>query len=706
VRDSAVTEAPARLTERARRTLAGRAAPLVVLVLGCLFVAGAVHRLDAIYATDPGVFGSRQLAPQPIGVARTLGIPALDFLRNRVIASDFGHGICGQVRLGSLCRHRAPLHADDAAKNKLEGYARTTFARRTTDVTVTSWQERPKTVVAVTVARYESERAALRALRSTHARRLRVATRRGPRKHLARYAWLEGRRILVGIAVSAPTRADAVKRLKASRRDVRAYVETSRLATYEAIAIGPLLLVLALLFSVRTIAAVAVALAVVATALIGLAVALVGLILYIPYALVRGRRRKGRSSKTQPAQFRSGWGAQVRDLDGEIKRLAAENRSVMLALAGLVGFGIAVLTKSLFPGSLAWGSLLVVALYTPRTVRSDRAKRLIMLGRKAIRIVLVLTVLALLLGLTPIGLLSALRFQIVVIAVGTVILVEHWRGLITETAVGYAKWYEDIDMRSTVFLAGVGLVTIGAASLFLASTGDPDPSAHAVEKLLGIAGLFVASSAAAHVRAARDAAARERARRRATPHVLYLRSFGDDKLRVASPRLERRGLERLSWRRTELFEDVIARTLSTIGPVVAIARPGTGQRDLGAARDSIVVDDWLTAVKSYMSNAVLVAVVMGTSEGLVRELETLGDLGLLDRVCVFVPPVQGDDIGRRMDVLAQQASFSALWGAPTEDEDWRSRVVALASFHGERAVLTASTRTASAYRAVGADLRA
>ena len=169
---------------------------------------------------------------------------------------------------------------------------------------------------------------------------------------------------------------------------------------------------------------------------------------------------------------------------------------MVLALAGLVGFGIAALTTSLFLELLVWGSLLVVALYSPRTVRSEPGKRLIMLGRKAVRIVVDMTVVALLRELAPIGLLWDLRFQIVLVAVGTAILVEHWRGLVTETAVGYAKWYEDIDARSTVFLAGVGLLTVGAASLFLASTGDTDPSAQVSEKLLAVAGLFVASSSA------------------------------------------------------------------------------------------------------------------------------------------------------------------------------------------------------------------
>jgi len=703
VREGPVTEAPARLTKRARRSFAGRVGPAVVLALGCLFVVGALNRLDAIYANDPGVFDSRQLAPQPIAVAHSTVVPALDFLRNLFAKSHFGHEVCGEVRLGALCERRPSLRSDEAGKRNLERYGRSLFGHRAADVTVTSWQERPKCIVAVTVARYKSEHAARRALQATHARRVAVVARGISGKPLARNAWLEGRRVLVGILVSAPTRAGAAKQLKASRRDVRAYVATSRLASYEAIALGPLLLLLAALFSARVIGAVAVGLVVVASSLAALALALVGLLLYLPIALVRGRRRRPRASEASRDGPPSGEPrARVHDLDGEIKTVAAENRSVILALAGLVGFGIAALTTSLFPESLAWGSLLVVAVYSPKTVRSERGKQLIMLGRKAVRIVLALTVLALLLGLTPIGLLLDLRFQIVVVAVGTVILVEHWRGLVTETAVGYAKWYEDIDARSTVFLAGVGLLTVGAASLFLASTGDTDPSAQVSEKLLGVAGLFVASSAAAHVRAARDAAARERARRRATPHVLYLRSFGDDKLRVASPRLERRGLERLSWRRSELFEDVIARALSSIGPVVAITRPGTGQRDLGAARDSIVVDDWLTAVKGYMSNALLVAVVMGTSEGLVRELETLGELGLLDRVCVFVPPVDDEDIRQRMDVLERQASFSDLWGKLADDEEWRSRVVALTSFRGHRAVLTSSKRTASAYRAAAA----
>ena len=208
---------------------------------------------------------------------------------------------------------------------------------------------RPKKIVAVAVARYEDERAARRALRESRARRVVVTPRGFSGKPLARNAWLEGNRFLVGLAVAAPTRQGAVEQLRASRRDIRAYVGTSRLAAYEAIALGPLLLLLAALFSARIIAGVAIAVVVIVSSLAAIAVALVGLLLYLPIALVRGRRRRARSVTQNTERPTFGTSARVHDLEPEIKSLAAENRAVLLGLAGLVGFGIAALTTSALP---------------------------------------------------------------------------------------------------------------------------------------------------------------------------------------------------------------------------------------------------------------------------------------------------------------------------------------------------------------------
>jgi len=291
-------------------------------------------------------------------------------------------------------------------------------------------------------------------------------------------------------------------------------------------------------------------------------------------------------------------------------------------------------------------------------------------------------------GLAPYSLLDDPRVQLPCIALGLAVLIGEWRYLTAGAELAYAKWYEDIDARSTLFLVGAAVLMIGAGSLFLASNGNTDLGAQLQEKAFAAGGLLVALRASANVRASRDAARRDRARERGTPTVLYLRSFGDDKLTVVSTRKQRIGLERLSWRRRELFEDVIAKSLSRVGPVVAIAKPGTGQRDLGPARDSIVTEDWLGAVKVYMGEALLVAVVIGSSEGLVRELETLGKLGLHDRLCLFMPPVSDIEVARRLAVLGRQQGYSNTWGALRDGK--KHKILALTSIGTAQCVVTAA----------------
>jgi hypothetical protein len=66
-------------------------------------------------------------------------------------------------------------------------------------------------------------------------------------------------------------------------------------------------------------------------------------------------------------------------------------------------------------------------------------------------------------------------------------------------------------------------------------------------------------------------AARELIRRDTRPMVLFLRSFRDDGLRLRTAALGRRSVtEALDPRRYDLFEEMLARHLSTVGPVVAL----------------------------------------------------------------------------------------------------------------------------------------
>lgn len=71
------------------------------------------------------------------------------------------------------------------------------------------------------------------------------------------------------------------------------------------------------------------------------------------------------------------------------------------------------------------------------------------------------------------------------------------------------------------------------------------------------------------------------------PHILYLRSFDEDKVRMPAT-LTRRGLfERLSPVRSRRFEEVLVQCLTEFGPVIALSPPGTTLAALGAAKLSL-----------------------------------------------------------------------------------------------------------------------
>src|SRR5262245_8841507 len=396
---------PRPLTERTRRSLGSRVAPAAVLVLGCIFIAVALSRLDGVYASDPGVYRSRQLAPKPIAFAHSLLLPVAEAGRNAFAKSSFGGNVCTNVAVpDSICKSRPLPDTNDARREALECQARRLFGRGSSDVTVTGWEEQSKRLVAVTVAVYADERATARALRASRSRRVVNSVKKAVGTPIARSAWFEGERVLVGMLVTAPTRAAAREQLRDSRGDVRAYVATMRFLSYELLAIGPLLLLFALVFGGRALGVLAFGAAFAVFSLAAIAVLLVGLILYLPIVFVRrrwGRRPPRLRLPRSPFGTRPlmSSGAGVQSLDGEINSVAAENRSVMLVVAGLVRFAIALLTRSLFPASLAWGSLLLVALYSPTDFR--RGSRWIVRGRKVVRVLVLVTAAGVLLGVSP-----------------------------------------------------------------------------------------------------------------------------------------------------------------------------------------------------------------------------------------------------------------------------------------------------------------
>lgn len=185
------------------------------------------------------------------------------------------------------------------------------------------------------------------------------------------------------------------------------------------------------------------------------------------------------------------------------------------------------------------------------------------------------------------------------------------------------------------------------------------------------------------------------------PPVLYLRSFGDDRLKLLTATLGRPSLiERFTPRRFDAYEEVLVRYLSHLGPVIAVNPPGTKLAPLGAARETIDSADWQSAIATWMERSALIVFVAPpgrVTEGLRWELETVSANRHWDKTLIVVPPVSPEDLQRRwrgfLDACAKLWPFTVPF--PAEDP----RALVLAFRNSEWTVITADRRTEWSYSA-------
>jgi hypothetical protein len=123
------------------------------------------------------------------------------------------------------------------------------------------------------------------------------------------------------------------------------------------------------------------------------------------------------------------------------------------------------------------------------------------------------------------------------------------------------------------------------------------------------------------------------------PTVLFLRSFGDDSLRLRRDL----GANRLLLDRYRLgsfvrFEEVLVHRLWNVGPVVAVGERGKFAGSLGATR-AYFDDDWTLAVPEAIANSAVVCASIGTTTGVTEELKLLGQSRALKRTVFVLPPV-------------------------------------------------------------------
>ncbi len=117
------------------------------------------------------------------------------------------------------------------------------------------------------------------------------------------------------------------------------------------------------------------------------------------------------------------------------------------------------------------------------------------------------------------------------------------------------------------------------------------------------------------------------------PYVLYLRNFSDDKLKMSPSAIGRTSLvERLNPFARQPFEEILARHLNRLAPVVTAKPPGSRLPTIGAARLTLPTgkdgEAWKEVVERYAVAASAV-VVAATPEAVQPGL--LWELALLDR---------------------------------------------------------------------------
>jgi hypothetical protein len=555
--------------------------------------------------------------------------------------------------------------ASDANRRSFEHRWRQILRQLTKEgVATTSWQERGGAVVMVLAARTASPHDLIRGLRkfSSPAARMR--------------AWPEGQQVAMVLVVAKSDSNQELDRVMVEReRSVRSSVELQRAASLTASAVLPSV-------------AVAVALSV---ALIVAILLLVAIAIMLSPAFLRRARHRTYSSAGGGAETGLAPGVEVVQLpEGREGSSVGYLRVVPLAIVALPAG-----TTSLWPASLAWA--VIIGLTIVLAMKWSRGSRAAKWIRRLLYVAIALGLGHALLNWPPElpavddRMVGALGVAVVLVVVLAVLR----RRRMAEPRVGIGL----LGARWLLLLIGFVLLASSSLALFFASNVEADLPANLEFKLLALLGLMGLSIAARRLRAARSLAQRERLRHHRQPEVLYLRSFVDDGLRVRSKRRSRSGLERwLPWP-NELFEDVLLRGFECVGPVVGIGKPGSSQTELGASRDLVIGQDWLTVVKGEMDRARFITVVLGSGKGLNTELLILRELGRLDRVCIVVPPVPAGEAADRLAAGTQAFDREMAWGdIASHAVEEKGEIVALVGIGDYRAVVVAKRRAlASTY---------
>ena len=134
--------------------------------------------------------------------------------------------------------------------------------------------------------------------------------------------------------------------------------------------------------------------------------------------------------------------------------------------------------------------------------------------------------------------------------------------------------------------------------------------------------------------------------------ILYLRAFHDDRTikiraRANDGRIFLERFVKIS------FEEFVTDHMWRYGPVIAIGDPRTKSKlaPLGAVRDFERDDTWQQKATELMQQASIIVAVVGQTEGLLWEIDTIIKLGFKSKLILLLPPVTTQDLKARCDSL-------------------------------------------------------
>ncbi len=219
-------------------------------------------------------------------------------------------------------------------------------------------------------------------------------------------------------------------------------------------------------------------------------------------------------------------------------------------------------------------------------------------------------------------------------------------------------------------VATIMLVFLGGTAIWIAAAIDAigvinpsDLSLEEYQRLSLILGVVALAASPAPLLLARRLGAVRHARHLAdddrTP-TLFLRSFADDGLRMRSRSVgDVSTFDRLTLRRWERFEEVVARAVHSIGPIRALTDPGTRLPQLGAVRERVSDDAWRGRIAELIESSSLIVVSLARTEHCIMEIRDLQERGALHKTLFVIAPVAQKERRKRLDVLAHTLGVPA-----------------------------------------------